>query len=91
MISPMIQVLKTLVAEREAHSGFANFYNDLFNSLVPDVDPAAKQQYTPLQVFAQEQAQYHQCRVLQLEAKMSRFCTSASNELEKDANKAVFQ
>lgn len=64
-----------LQTEKSSHSAMVDFYTGLFNAFVPEDSPEtiAAVGYPPIIAFYQEQAQFHQCRVLWVEAKMIRY------------------
>jgi len=75
---PLMQVAivsHLLFKERDYHSDMAQFYFSAFNGYETGETPetVAAIGYPPLKAFYQEQAQYHQTRVLRAEAKISQY------------------
>lgn len=75
-LSQVMSVSYLLYKEKEFHVVMAGFYHTLFNSLCdPEADPVevAKNEYDAVRQFYQQQAVYHQCRVLRMSAKIEQY------------------
>jgi Zn-dependent M16 (insulinase) family peptidase len=80
-LSQVVNVSNLLYKEKEFHQVMGSFYHTLFNSMDAGGDPVEVVQkgYSDLRQFYQQQAQYHQCRVLRMSAKIEQYAAAVDN------------